>query len=384
MAARYWQSARVDVRAGAKAVLEDAWDDARGYCWPHAQKYPHLWLWDSCFHAIAWGALGDRRGVLELEAALAGQLGNGFVPHMRYSHPSPGRGPLADRSGYTQPPVHALAAHELHRGGFDVSHLREPVRRAFRYLWEHRRSDGLLVVVHPWETGADDSPRWDSWVGSHDWAREQWSAFDRRCVAATTFGPDGDAVSSTSFTAAPSAFNAITAHGLRLAGRLYDDPELLDWADELGAALDEQLWDDTEQLWSDRAVVGGGDSSALPTLDGVLGALGSLSRLKSLRALDQLRDPARFRAPLGVSFVPRSSPLYRPDQYWRGSAWPQLTYLAVQACRRWGLEDLAAQVAETGRQGIAASGFAEHWDPETGDGLGASPQSWAALAAALT
>lgn len=374
----------MDVRAGSKAVLEGAWDDVRGYCWPNARQYPHLWLWDSCFHAIAWGALGDRRGLLELQAALAGQLPNGFVPHMRYSRPSPGRGPLADRSSYTQPPVHALAAHELHRGGFDVSALREPVLRAFRYLWEHRRRDGLLVVLHPWETGADDSPRWDSWVGSHDWSRERWSDFDQRCVAATEFGPEGDAVASSLFTAAPSAFNAITAHGLRLAGALYDDPQLTGWADELGAALDEQLWDETEQLWSDRAVVGGGDSSRLATLDGVLGALGSLSRAKSLRALDQLRDPARFRAPQGISFVPRSSSLYRPDQYWRGSAWPQLAYLAVQACRRWGLEDLAAQVAEAGRQGIAASGFAEHWNPETGDGLGASPQSWAALAAALT
>lgn len=374
----------MDVRARSREVLEAAWDDARGYCWPHAQKYPHLWLWDSCFHAIAWGALGDRRGVLELQAALAGQLPNGFLPHMRYSGPTTSRGPLPDRSSFTQPPVHALAAQQLRRGGFDVSGLREPVVRAFTYLWEHRRRDGLLVVVHPWETGADDSPRWDSWVGSHDWSRAQWSAFDQRCLAATAFGAQGEAVASSELTVAPSAFNALAAHGMRVAGELYDEPQLLGWADELGAALDDQLWDDGEQLWDDRPDVGGGDSCRLPTLDGVLGALGSLSRSRALRALDQLRDPARFRAPHGLSFVPRSSPLYRPDQYWRGSAWPQLTYLALQACRRWGLDDLAAHVAEAGRDGIAASGFAEHWDPETGAGLGATPQSWAALAAALT
>jgi hypothetical protein len=33
--------------------------------------------------------------------------------------------------------------------------------------------------------------------------------------------------------------------------------------------------------------------------------------------------------------------------------------------------------------GVLASGFAEYWNPEDGTGLGAVPQGWAAVAAAL-
>jgi hypothetical protein len=372
-----------EVTARSRAVLEAAWDDGRGYCWPNAKAYPHLWLWDSCFHAIAWAAVGDSRASLELGAALTGQLANGFVPHMRYAGPTASRGPLPDRSSFTQPPVHALAARELRRAGQDVGALLPAIGRAFEHLWEHRRRDGLLVVVHPWETGADDSPRWDSWVGQTRWDRRTWTAFDQRVLAATAFGEQGEAVGNDVFVAAPSAFNGIAAHGLRVTGELLGDPQLTAWADELGEAMDAQLWDDGEQLWADRADTGGGDSARLPTLDGVLGALGGLSRTKALAALEQLRDPKRFAAPHGLAFVPRTAAGYDPVSYWRGPAWPQLTYLAVEACRRWGLDDLAASLAATGRKAMAASGFAEFWDPETGRGHGAIPQTWAALACAL-
>ena len=33
--------------------------------------------------------------------------------------------------------------------------------------------------------------------------------------------------------------------------------------------------------------------------------------------------------------------------------------------------------------GVLTSGFAEYWNPEDGAGLGAVPQGWAAVAAAL-
>jgi hypothetical protein len=60
-----------------------------------------------------------------------------------------------------------------------------------------------------------------------------------------------------------------------------------------------------------------------------------------------------------------------------------LTFLAVQACRRWHLDDLAIHLSEQGKRGIVRAGWSEYWNPETGRGLGARPQTWAALAAAM-
>jgi hypothetical protein len=376
---------RQELERSAFRVLDEAWQPDLSCCLPNPATYPHLWLWDSCFHSMAWAALGDGRAVRELEAVFRTQFANGFVPHMTYRGPSVWRGPRDDVSCFTQPPVHALAAARLAENGLPVpAALDADVTRALRYLLEHRLTDGLATVVHPWETGCDDSPRWDSWVGSTSWDRVRWTLLDRELAASATWADDeGDAIGNPLFEAQSSLFNGILAHALELHGRRTADEELSAAGARLGGAMELLLWDEDQGLYVDRALVGGGPSVRVPTLDGVLATLGTVSRERAAIALDQLRDPARFAGPHGLRYVPADHPAYRSDQYWRGPAWPQLTLLAVEACRRWGHDELAAALADQARRSIPASGWSEYWDPETGRGLGARPQTWAAVAVAL-
>ncbi|MDQ1484592.1 MAG: hypothetical protein QOJ62_285 [Actinomycetota bacterium] len=372
------------VRTCAKRVLEQSWNEAAGYCRPNRRSYPHLWLWDSCFHAIAWFALDDPRGLRELEAIFKGQLASGFVPHMRYGRRTYLRGPLPDVSSFTQPPVYARALKVAMQAGFTPAPaLLDAASRALDALWSDRMRDGLLVIVHPWEAGTDDSPRWDSWVGSTSWNRRDWTRFDRALLSTTVFADDGRAIDNPDFVAAPAAFNAIAADAAMTLGELIGDPAWLDRGRALAKALDDAAWNSDEQLWSDIAVVGGGPSVHVPTLDAALPALCTTDLAKASTALAQLRDPERFGAPSGPRFVVRDHPTYRPDQYWRGPAWPQLNYLAVLAARQIGDSDLADQLAGLTKRGCVRSGFAEYWNPETGRGLGARPQTWSAIAAAV-
>ena len=75
--------AQADLEAAVSTLMDRAWREP-GFCVPNAETYPHQWLWDSCFHAITWGALGDDRGRRELANTLAHQDPSGFVPHMTY------------------------------------------------------------------------------------------------------------------------------------------------------------------------------------------------------------------------------------------------------------------------------------------------------------
>ena len=120
--------------ASCREVLEDAWDEELGYCYPHAGVYPHQWLWDSCFHVIAWAAIGDPRGPRELEGVFAAQLDNGFVPHMRYGADEMFRGPLSHASSFTQPPIYAHAARYLAERGIDPGDDAEAIIRTTRRL----------------------------------------------------------------------------------------------------------------------------------------------------------------------------------------------------------------------------------------------------------
>ena len=372
------------LREQARAVLDSTWRPGDRFCPPNPRVYPHQWLWDSCFHAVAWAHLDDPRGVEELAAALSGQLDTGFVPHMRYFGETVSRGPLPDRSSYTQPPIYAHAARVLAGRGLAVpSGIHARIERALDWMWRSRRDErGLVFIVHPWESGADDSPRWDDWIGEATYDHDVFREHDRRLVEATQFDAAGAAIWSHSFVAAPAAFNAFTAHAFREHADATDDAMWQRRAAALSRAIDDHLWDEGESLWVDDPVVGGGPGARIPTLDGVFGSLSTADEAKANRALDQLLDDARFAAPFGCRYLPPDHPRYEPDEYWRGPAWPQLNYLLWVAANRWQRDDVAGAVARWSRLAATASGFAEYWNPETGAGLGAVPQGWAALAAA--
>jgi hypothetical protein len=148
--------------------MSSHWRDEFGFTVPHATVYPWLWLWDSCFHSVIWAALGDgERARRELTAVFAAQTPSGFVPHMNYFADGDrhrGFWGVGATSTVTQPPLYGHALAVLAGAGVDVGHLVAPVAAAFKNLFERRATPtGLLRIVRPWETGTDDSPRWQRW-----------------------------------------------------------------------------------------------------------------------------------------------------------------------------------------------------------------------------
>ncbi|MEV0849702.1 hypothetical protein AB0J21_28145 [Streptomyces sp. NPDC049954] len=375
----------------ALALLDAHWDEGRGFCVPSPDTYPHLWLWDSCFHAIAWARLGDARAHRELAAVLEGQLPGGMVPHMRYGPAGPDTwlGPLDATSSLTQPPMFGHAARVLADAGDPPApEVLRRARRGLDWLWENRRTqDDLLYVVHPWEAGNDHAPRYDDWGAPgrtrHDYdraARTQWNKERMRDIS---FHEDGAAAWSSTFVTCPAAFNAYTAFNMAQLAHVLDDPALAERARRISRAMDTHLWDERHGLWSDRALVGGGPSVSVPISDGVMGALVTDDGERARTALAHLTDPAGFAAPFGPANVARSHPSYDPHSYWRGPAWPQLNYLLWLALHRWELTGPADGLARSSAAAVAVNGWAEYWDPETGQGLGARPQSWTTLVVAM-
>jgi hypothetical protein len=377
--------------ADVRALLEAHWDDARGWCVPSPGTYPHLWLWDSCFHAVVWAHLGDARAVRELAAVLDGQLPGGLVPHMRYGPAGPDTwlGPLPGSSSLTQPPMFGHAVRVLVERGLDPGpQTLARARRGLDWLWENRRTDdGLVYVVHPWEAGNDHSPRWDDWGAPGrtpaDWDRSARTAWNKALMRDVELADDGAARWSSTFVSCPASFNAYTAFNLAELAAVTGDAELAERAASLADAMDTHLWDPEQGLWADRAVVGGGPSTHAPISDGVLGALVTRDPARARTALDQLTDPARFGAPFGPANVVRTHPAYDPGMYWRGPAWPPLSYLFAIALRRWGRPGDAATVTLQTVGAAVGNGWAEYWNPETGEGLGAVPQTWTGLVVAM-
>ena len=370
------------IDAESRRVLERNWVAQHGFTMPNRRRSPWQWLWDSCFHAIAWSALGDARCRTELESLFDLQLPSGFLPHMGYQS-DPARSlelwHSEGRSDITQPPMYGHALSVLAARGFAVEHLYEPAAGALRYLLQRRRDpiSGLIRVLHPWESGCDDSPRWDGW-DSRPFSERRWNARKRELVRSIVV-EDGAAFANPSFEVGSAGFSALVAFNARELAVLTGDAALLDSAAALSGAIDAR-WVEDKRTWSDARVRGPGSGAAARTLDGLLAVLVSDDERYVEAAFAELFEPARFWRAHGPSGVAADDPSYDPRRYWRGDAWPQEIYLLMVAARSRGREEAARSLAQQLALGCVRSDFAERWNPETGAALGAVPQGWAALA----
>jgi len=337
----------------ARAVMEAHWQP-EGYTVPNAVTYPFRWLWDSCFHAVIWAELGEpERAVSELAHVLRGQDARGFVPHIDYSR-EPGHHQWfwgrPGSSTITQPPMYGHAVAALRRRGIDVGdELVERARAGIEFfLRERRHPSGLIRVTHPWETGCDDSPRFDHWGAGEP---QRWYEVKGALVAAL---PDNG------LDCAPVSLTALVAwNGLEIG---------LDTADLVDALA--ARWDSELCTWVDGGA-GENTSGRIRTLEALL----PLLVVERPEALAAITDPDAHGGAFGPSGVHRAEPAFDRRRYWRGPVWPQLAYLLWLA---------GAPVAETTVRGASTSGLSEFWDPDDGTGLGASPQSWTCLAVVMS
>jgi hypothetical protein len=364
-----------ELRRTVRVTLEAHWVP-EGYSAPNDRVYPWQWLWDSCFHSLIWAELGDdQRALLELSTALSMQDEEGFVPHMNYVHDPDFHASFWGRRGtssITQPPMYGHVVAQLRRRGIEVpDEIEERARRGVQFLLQRRRRDasGLVLLAHPWETGCDDSPRWDDVCGGDAFDLPTWYRRKGELVAAIERDRSGAPIGNSAMTVASAGFNALVAFNARELG--------LD-ADDVVEALDDR-WDDALGTWIDAGDTATGSGRGR-TIDGLLGALVSADDAKVDRAFAAALDPDAHGARFGPTGVHRAEPTFAPDVYWRGPTWPQLSYLLWVAAEVRGCGDVARAIARSTVAGAARSGLAEYWHPDTGEGLGAIPQSWTGLA----
>ena len=415
-----------DLKARSLDVMEAHWRQGKsaephkrwGYTCPNPERYEWQWLWDSCFHAVIWAELGEAdRGLLELETLLATMEPTGFLPHMNYVADPAAAQEFWGRAGtssITQPPMFGHAIAELVRRGADVpEELADKAAIALRFFLAHRIGEpsGLVILCHPWESGADDSLRWDGFYPV-PYGHPSWQSEKTKLLESIQRDSYGTPLSNPLFPAASAWFTAVVAFNIAELANTTDAIAATE-ADGLVEAV-ENSWDDDLRTWVDAATSENSDASnegshtrridaatsesqisdelagekgspsstsSAPTLEALLGILADRNEDRLAKVCEDLFNPQKYGAPYGPAGASQSHRAYEGHGYWRGAAWPQLTYLLSHALRTKGrLKEAQALTAQL-QNGAIASGFAEHWHPQTAHPDGAAPQSWTALAA---
>eukprot|EP01012_Entosiphon_sulcatum_P063844 TRINITY_DN9199_c0_g1_i1.p1 TRINITY_DN9199_c0_g1~~TRINITY_DN9199_c0_g1_i1.p1 ORF type:complete len:472 (-),score=93.69 TRINITY_DN9199_c0_g1_i1:23-1414(-) len=141
---------------------------------PSLQKYsPDQWLWDSGSHMITWSHRNATNSVLDLRTMLQMQQPSGFIPEMIFWSNQTFWDLIKTGITYsnerftdiTQMPVLAFSLRAIWNATRDPALLQEFVPKLANYWrwWRTRdvSGDGLVSIVHGWESGLDASPLYD-------------------------------------------------------------------------------------------------------------------------------------------------------------------------------------------------------------------------------
>ncbi|HLH84806.1 MAG TPA: glycoside hydrolase 100 family protein [Trebonia sp.] len=406
--------------------------------------YPHQWSWDAAFNAIGLATVDLPRARLELDSLFAGQWRNGMVPHIvfdpaadgywpgpaqwecaRYNEDSPAQ---TATSGICDPPVHAIAVdrilavassaggreHERTQGW--AAHLYPKLLAWHRFLARERadKATGLMTLFHGWESGTDNSPRWDVPYGnvvvgpglpayvrrdkahvSNAAQRPTDGEYDRYLwlvEEAKQAGYDAGLLrESGSFQVGDVLFTAIYAAASDLLAKLAaqlrkpdDAAELKDHAAQARAAVFCHV-DETSGLAADVDLKTG-SWLRTETIAGFAPLIAGAAPWRLRQRLVSLLTGPRWAGHPGLRWaLPPStspeSPAFNPECYWRGPVWPVFTWLLTWALRRDGETAVAARLRSASLEQLGDGSFAEYYQPMTGAPLGSLNQSWTAAAA---
>ncbi len=405
--------------------------------------YPHQWSWDAAFVAAGLAHLDVARACTELDGLFAGQWRTGMLPHIIFDadeldyFPGPERwacatfaadAPTAPQtSGICQPPVHALAVERImsiaeRRGGDSAETAASWLAGAYprllewhRYLATHRDPDGegLLTIYHGWESGMDNSPRWDA-VYAGVTVGDTLPPYQRRDTAVVTDHSQRPSKSeydrylwileelkradyedtriraSASFLSTDVFMSAIFAAANEALARLAvrvgagEADELREYAARFRRGVAASV-DERSGLATDRNLRTG-EPMPVETVAGFAPLLcGGLDDAAESRLLALLESRRWTGHPDLKHHVIPSTSLessdFRPRTYWRGPSWPLVNWLFAWMLHHRGQVEVAARLRGAALAELGDGALAEYYEPITGEPLGSFDQSWTAAAA---
>ena len=151
-----------------------------GYTLPTNSKlYPAQWNWDSAFIALGYSHFNINFAINEINTLLKGQWKDGMIPHILFhdkntkyfpNHTVWNCGNKIASSGITQPPIivsiFKKILDEKKINNNQKNKIKKIVKKLKRYIqwfikFRDPKKTGLISILHPWESGYDNSSIWD-------------------------------------------------------------------------------------------------------------------------------------------------------------------------------------------------------------------------------
>jgi hypothetical protein len=402
---------------------------------PGPNQYPHQWNWDSALIALGLSHFDLPRAQLEIRSLLSGQWQDGMLPHVVYHQTASDYFPPASfwqiensphapdspTSGITQPPLLATVIRRIHSRHPMPDFVKEVYPALLGWhRWLHTARDadgsGLAGIIHPWESGTDDSPRWlDLLAAIQPENIPEFQRGDTRYVPAIerphraeyerfiylidvfrklNYAP-AELLAHSPFLVQDVLFNAILFRAdedLRALASSLGQPtgEMDGWLSKIRLNFDARFWNGTNGLYYDYDLRAG-EPIPVNTASTFLPLFAGLATTKQLQRLvdEHLLNPREYAASgevhHWVTTTSRAEPAWEPRRYWRGPVWIIMNWFLIEGLRRYAYNELAEVIRQDTLGLIESAGFREYYDARDGSGCGSENFSWtAALALELS
>lgn len=424
-----------DLQVQASNVLQS--NNRGSFTVPADGLYPHQWLWDSCFIAIGLRHLDVCRAQTELKSLVVGQWANGMLPHIIFDPVSTHRrehnlwrawlNPHAPNgvvtSGLTQPPMLTEAVVRVGQK------LKTPERRSWYkemlpaiihyHQWLYKNRDagyGLVSIIHPYESGLDNSPpliheirlyAWPRWLSilevtklakiislvrrdtrhlppgqrmNHPEAIAYWALLRRLRKRAYS---SRAILKKPMFAVEDLAFNCIFIRAnkhlremSKIAGVTLPQ-ELLANMKKAASSL-ENLWDESSGQYFSHSLISG-ELIGEPTVATLLPLYaGCITPERAEKLVTLMKNRGQFGLKWPVPSVPVTSAYFDELKYWQGPTWININWLIIQGLKGYGFSEEASALQDRTVELVAKSGCHEYFSPRSGRAAGAKNFSWTA------
>ncbi len=420
----------------AKTTLEQ--NNQGDYTIPAPGLYPHQWLWDSCFIAIGLRHLDIERAQGEILSLLRGQWSNGMLPHIIFakghehrtdrriwrSWVSPYSPDDVATSGITQPPMLAEAVYRVGQR-LKLAERRTWYQTVFpallryhQWLYNERdpHEEGLVLQIHSWETGMDNTPPWMAELREHllpwwirlieklhlQWiitlfrrdarfvhANERLSTIEalalysvQRRLRRKTYDINR-VLSHSVFAIEDVAFNSIFIRSNQILRDIAktirkDLPEdLIKQMRKTEEAL-EQLWDPYSSQYYSRNFVTHKflKETSIATLLPLYA--GCISKERASQLVKLIQNAKLYGPQYPVPSVAVNSARFKQHGYWQGPTWVNMNWLIIDGLERNGFTEQAEALKQSTLEMVQKSGLYEYFSPLDASPVGTNHFSWTA------
>lgn len=368
----------------------------RRLIFPKPDGTPDYWTifeWDSFFNSLEVSVESTKHAKDILKSVLETQYPNGNIPNWR--------GKFGGASDRSQPPVGAYVVLKVFQKTGDIKVLETayPYLKKWHSFWKdpgdsgRARRDGngdgllewgsdesLVALSVPsweedvsgrqramWESGQDDLPNWDD--TEYD---ENTGTLNINCLDL-------------------NSLYALDSWCLAQMANIMDKPQeyrfYLSEYEEMKTLIDTTLWNEREGFYFDRYWDGRfSRKKAASNFYPLLARIPDRSR--ALRMIRHLLNNEEYWGDYVIPTISRDDPVFKEQQYWRGTIWPPTNYLVYQGLKAYEFDVIASEFATKSAELFLRSWenfqlCPEYFDSRTGEAGGQRYQSWGPLFALI-